>query len=167
MVCGVFLFAEDRPAKVVYEDDHIRVEAKSDARPASTAKREKDRSDEPKPEEIVPRTYPIADVLTFVPTPAAKQGLSSKPAQPRFQPLIEHLRRSTGADHWRDEQTSMRFYETTLSLVIRQTPEIHERIVGELSRLRRNQAVTVTVAITFVAGPRRELQELTASFAGE
>ena len=57
--------------------------------------------------------------------------------------------------------------QNPLSLVIRQTPKMHERIADELGRLREEHSVIVTVALTFVTGPRRELQELRAAFPGE
>lgn len=163
MACGVGLYAEDRPVKVVYEDDNIRVETKTGA----TTKSEKARTDEPQAEVLVPRTYHVADVLTCLQTPEAKQKQPSKLLEASFQTLIEHLQRSTGENHWKDEQGSIRSYETTLSLVIRTTPQMHERIAEELGRLRKEGIVTVSVAIAFVTGPRRELQELMTAFPGE
>lgn len=115
------------------------------------------------------RTYPVADFVVPIPVPAVpvfNLDQPSKPAEAKFQYLVEHLRRLTGSKAW-VEEASIRTHETTLSLIIRQTPEIHEQICDELSRLRHEMDLQVTLAFTIVTGSRGELAQLAAEYAGE
>src|SRR4051812_28855981 len=91
--------------------------------------------DRPKPAgaEYVHRTYPVEDLVTPIPSATFPSNVGHAPRRLRYQPLIEHLRRTTGADAWRTESSSMQFYEHTSTLVIKQTPELHRRIVDEMS----------------------------------
>lgn len=118
---------------------------------------------------LVSRTYPVADLA--VPLPAAQFPVfnldePAKAAPPRFVYLIEHLRRLTGQNTWNGQATIIPF-ENTLSLVIRQTPEIHEQIADELGRLRRELDVQVTLDLVIVVGSRGELASLVADYVGE
>lgn len=106
--------------------------------------------------ELVTRTYPVADFV--IPT---------KPAKPRFDDVIQYIQKVTGAKAWERAGGSIRTHETTLSLVIRQTPDIHERIADALGQLRRHHDVQVSVAITIVTGPRKDIEALSADFQGE
>ncbi len=60
-------------------------------------------------------------------------------------------------DSWAEHggQGNMRTYETTLSLVVRQTHNVHEEIRDLLSQLRRLQDIQVTLAVRSL-----EVQEL-------
>ena len=119
--------------------------------------------------ELVVRTYPVADFVVPAPVPqipVVNLDQPQKQAEPKFQYLIEHLRRLTGAKAW-GGGASIRTDEKTLSMVIRQTPQMHERIADELGRLRREMDVQVTLALTIVTGSRGELAPLVAEYAGE
>lgn len=107
--------------------------------------------------ELVVRTYPVAELVIPV-----KQS-----AKPRFDDLIQYLQTTIGEKAWNREGASIRTSEMTLSLVIRQTPDGHERIADALGKLRRQQDLQVSVAITIVTGPRREIQALSNEFPGE
>lgn len=106
--------------------------------------------------ELVTRTYPVADFVIPI-----------KPAKPRFDDVIEYIKGSTGEKVWNREGASIRTSEMTLSLVIRQTQDVHEQIADVLGQLRRQQDVQVSVAITIVSGPRKEIETLSAEFQGE
>lgn len=165
---GVFLWAggqaaaDDQPAQPARQNTVITKYQPAKSRSPVLAERA--------PIELVARTYPVADLITPVAAvqfPAVNLDQPQKPVPPRFQFLIEHLRRLTGAEAWRDKETSFRFFETTLSLVVRQAPEVHRQIAEELSRMRRESDLQIVLELMIVTGSRGELADLVAAYAGE
>lgn len=104
------------------------------------------------------RTYPVADLV--VPIPPAKTSTL------QFAELERYLRELTGAQAW-NENDSIKPYEKTLSLVIRQTPSVHDRIAKALNHLRSELDVQTVVEFRVVTGPRKEIAALAAAFPGE
>lgn len=117
------------------------------------------------------RTYLVADLVVPIPKANVSEAESDQrvPDAPKYQfePLVRHLKRITGAANWRPGKGEIEESATTLSLVIRQTPAVHDRIVDELKRLRRDQDLQVTQALTIITGPRRDIAALAAAFPGE
>lgn len=107
--------------------------------------------------ELVTKTYPVAELVMPV----------KQPAKARFDDLIQYIHDATGKKTWNREGPSIRTSEMTLSLVIRQTQDVHEQIADALGKLRRQQDIQVSVAITIVSGPRKEIEALSADFQGE
>ena len=69
-----------------------------------------------------------------------------------FQPLIDLIQSTVAADSWDvvGGQGAIRPFETNLSLVVRQTQEVHEEIADLLEQLRRLQDLQVTIEVRFI-----------------
>lgn len=69
-----------------------------------------------------------------------------------YDTLIELITRTIAPDSWEQVggPASIQRFETTLSLVIRQTQAVHEEITDLLKQLRRLQDLQVTVEVRFV-----------------
>jgi general secretion pathway protein D len=69
-----------------------------------------------------------------------------------FDSLIELITSTVSPDSWDDVggPGSIAPFETNLSLVIRQTEEVHEEIVDLLEQLRRLQDLQVTIEVRFI-----------------
>ena len=108
------------------------------------------------------RTYPVADLVVPMPQ-RVSLDMRKKPA--KFDPpnpkmvekvtradcdnLIELIATTVEPDSWAEKggSGSMRSYETTLSLVIRQTQKVHEEIHELLDQLRRLQDIQVCLEL--------------------
>lgn len=113
------------------------------------------------------RTYPVADLVVPIPNPtSAPPAHFDKTCEQGFQALEQHLRRVIGPAAW-GENTSIKPYSKTLSLVVRQTSSAHERIADELSRLRRELDAQAALAFHVITGPRDEIAALADQFPGE
>jgi peroxiredoxin len=120
---------------------------------------------------IEARIYPVAPLVVRIPM----ENLSTVPTDQQvpdapknhFEPLIRHLKKITGTPNWTPGKGEIEESAGTLSLVIRQTPAIHDRIVDELKNLRREQDLQLTQSVTIVTGPRREIAKLADAFPGE
>ncbi len=112
------------------------------------------------------RTYPVADLVVPIPSPTDRAPYVDKAFPKEFEALEQHLRRTTGADAW-NENGSIQRYEKTLSLVVRQTAAVHEKIADELNRLRRELDAQVALEMHIITGPRNEIAALAAAFPGE
>lgn len=104
-------------------------------------------------------TYQVADLIVPIP-------LSSEQVEPSTGALERHLREIISPAAWKSDG-SIHFHPTTLSLVIRQTKAVHEKIAGELERLRRKLDVQASLTIHVVVGPRAHIAELAEAFPGE
>ena len=112
-------------------------------------------------------TYAVADLVVPLPGPKSASGaLADKKFENEFLALERHLRRLTGTDAW-TENCSIQRYEPTLSLVIRQSAAVHERIADELSRLRRELDVQVELVMHVITGPREQIAALANDFPGD
>jgi RNA polymerase sigma factor (sigma-70 family) len=94
---------------------------------------------------MVTRVYNVADLVVphdFGPA----LGLARKPPRPEFEPLIDLIRSTVAPDSWGDDPTTMGtitpFY-LNISLIIRQTPEVHDELVQRLRQLRRLRGLTI------------------------
>jgi hypothetical protein len=74
------------------------------------------------------RIYNVADLV--MPLPGVRDA-----ANVEFAPVVELIRASIDPDSW-GQGADIQTYEATLSLVVRQTPENHDRISHLLSELR-------------------------------
>eukprot|EP00913_Durusdinium_trenchii_P008811 g8277.t1 len=110
---------------------------------------------------LIVKNYPVADLV--VPVPGSVQ-LPAKPAQPRkraaieIQPLIKLIQTRIAPKSWgpMEAQGTIRSFEKTLSLVVRQTADVHQQIAELLTRLRRLQDVQVTLAIQTIEVPQSD-----------
>jgi hypothetical protein len=87
--------------------------------------------------------------------------------KPRFDEVIAFIHRETGAENWERDDVSIRAYDTTLSLVIRQTASMHEKIADKLGQLRRDGSTQVSCSFVVITGPRGEIAPLAERFPGE
>ncbi len=73
-------------------------------------------------------------------------------SQADFDSLIELIQSTVQPESWEDVggPGSVAPFETNLSLVIRQTEEVHEEIVDLLEQLRRMQDLQVTIEVRFI-----------------
>ncbi len=118
-------------------------------------------------------TYHVADLVIPVPQ-RVTLDLRGKAERPEQKPSAEELNKTATniadadsliqliqstihPDSWSERGGSgaIRFYETTLSLVVRQPPKVHEQLRDLLEQLRRLQDLQVSLAIRTI-----ELQEL-------
>jgi hypothetical protein len=122
-------------------------------------------------EPMVPRTYPVADLVTPIPTNRWPAGAADKQApkapEYHFDMLVKHIKKVTGPENWTKDQGEIKELPQTLSVVIRQTPAMHEQIVDVLRRLRKEQDVQVCIELIIVTGPRQDIAEAAAAFPGE
>lgn len=121
------------------------------------------------------KTYPVADLVIPIPqrvsldlrekerpgqTTMAEESNKSAPATSdhRIHPnpivtdtegLMQLIQSTVHPDSWdeRGGSGAIKFYETTLSLVVRQTPKVHEELRDLLEQLRRLQDVQVCLAL--------------------
>lgn len=113
------------------------------------------------------RNYPVADLVVPIPNfPSKAEAEFDKSCKEGFLALEQHLRHVTGKDVWNDS-TSMKPYATTLSLVVRQTAGVHEKLAEELSRLRHELDAQVALEIRVITGPRDQIASLAEAFPGE
>jgi hypothetical protein len=110
---------------------------------------------------ITVRTYPVSDLLFGVPKQVTVDlRKKTARAEPRkdgeftqgivdFDGLRQLVLTTVEPDSWDEKggQGSLRFYETTLSLVVRQTQSVHEQIRELLEQLRRLQDLQVCLAV--------------------
>lgn len=71
-----------------------------------------------------------------------------------FDSLIELITKTVDPESWKDNgqgEGTIEKFETNLSLVIRQTQEIHEQIAELLEQLRRLQDLQVTIEVRFIS----------------
>ena len=83
-----------------------------------------------------------------------------------FSPLMDLITSTIAPDSW--EQTggeaTVKPFETTLSLIIRQTQKVHEEIADLLSQLRRLQDLQVTIEVRFVTVSDRFFERIGIDF---
>ncbi len=83
-----------------------------------------------------------------------------------FDPLMELIQATIEPESW-DEvggPGSVRPFETTLSLVVRQTQAVHDQIADLLDQLRRLQDLQVTVEVRFVTVSDRFFERIGVDF---
>ncbi|MBT6153602.1 MAG: BON domain-containing protein [Planctomycetaceae bacterium] len=108
-------------------------------------------------------TYPVADLVIPIPTAGpvpeyelapkdGKDALSARSPAIDFDALTETILSTVQPDSWDKVggPASMQPFETTLSLVIRQTPEAHKEIAGLIAQLRRLQDLQVALESRFI-----------------
>lgn len=85
---------------------------------------------------------------------------------PDFTSLQDLIVSTIAPDSWDSVggQASVRHYETTLSLVIRQTQKVHEEIADLLDQLRRLQDLQVTIEVRFVTVTDRFFERIGIDF---
>jgi|GEM_PF-2660570 len=139
-------------------DEHPRSWAELAAqRKSKRAQRQAQPADETEP---VTLFYSVADLV--IPIPAVVTAGFDVPAetpqslQAEFKPLIEKIK-AIEPSTWTEAGGvgTVQPYATTLSLVVRQTQAVHDKIVTLLSHLRREQDIQVGVEIRLVEVPDR------------
>ncbi|MBL8817266.1 MAG: hypothetical protein JNL58_14665 [Planctomyces sp.] len=80
---------------------------------------------------LVLTAYPVADLV--VPAGSGRPKVD-------YLTVAELIKSTIKPDSWRDDWGQITFAELNLSLVIRQTPEVHAEIAKLLSQLRNDQA---------------------------
>lgn len=108
---------------------------------------------------VPPGGLPFAQVapdalggLAGIPTTDPNERLRGAAPTPDFNTLVDLITTTVAPDTWEEVggNGSIRHYETTLSLVIRQTQKVHEEIADLLNQLRRLQDLQVTIEVRFV-----------------
>lgn len=121
-------------------------------------------SNKPARNEMELKVYPVADLIVPIETLRVvvddKGQEATAPRLPRkpefhFKQLIELIRDCAAPESWgeRNDQGAMWSFETNLSLVVRQTPEIHDRIAELLGALRHAQDLQVTLQLATIRLP--------------
>lgn len=95
---------------------------------------------------LVEKSYHVADLVTPV-----RMDLDAEKSTPKNLEvqLMDTIRTSVLPASWAGQggQATMKYFPLGMSLVIRQTPEVHERIGALLAELRRAQDVEVSVEV--------------------
>uniref|UniRef100_A0A7C4QX10 Type II/III secretion system secretin-like domain-containing protein n=1 Tax=Schlesneria paludicola TaxID=360056 RepID=A0A7C4QX10_9PLAN len=108
---------------------------------------------------VPPAGQPFAQVapdalggLAGVPGLDANERLRGAAPTPDFNTLVDLITTTVAPDSWQEVggNGSIRHYETTLSLVVRQTQKVHEEIADLLTQLRRLQDLQVTIEVRIV-----------------
>ena len=83
-----------------------------------------------------------------------------------FDTLSDLIITTIEPDTWAETggSGSLRSYETTLSLVIRQTQKVHEEIRDLLEQLRRLQDLQVTIEVRFITVADRFFEQIGIDF---
>lgn len=99
------------------------------------------------------RTYPVADLVTPVP------GKMVPSVDESFEKLIALVSNTIEPASWAapNGNGAIHKYDQTLSLVIRQTPEVHQRIVHLLSSLRSLHSWQIVLDLAIVENPPADL----------
>lgn len=114
-----------------------------------------------KPAEMTLRVYAVADLVVPIPgaltapqpaadTPRAARE-AKRPAVPDMQPLIGLIRATIAPDSWREGMIVAK--EDSLSLVIRQTSDVHQKIDELLGQLRKLYDVQVVLTLRAIESP--------------
>lgn len=121
----------------------------------------------PAPVEVAPtvsRVYPVADLVVPI-----EQGHGHKPALKTVEKqLIRLIQSYVAPNSWAAQggDGNIDYYPVGMSLLVRQTPAVHEEIQDLLTALRRLQDVQVTVETRIVSVSPELLQQL-GFLAGE
>ncbi|WP_145029146.1 hypothetical protein [Caulifigura coniformis] len=100
------------------------------------------------PEPLVTKVYQVADLVV----PLASESGAKKSSD--FEWLIDLIELRTGADCWPQGggQGALTVHESTLSLVVRQSHAMHERIADLLSEVRGTGDLALSVEIQLIQG---------------
>jgi hypothetical protein len=122
---------------------------------------------------MVTATYPVADLVIPIPQritldlgdkpeKLAPQKANGRAPVADFKELTQLVVSTIHPDSWDEKggSGSIRSYETTLSLVVRQTPKVHEELRDLLEQLRRLQDLQVSLAIRMIEVDRIENKAL-------
>lgn len=132
------------------------------------------------PADLTVRTYAVADLVVPIPRtatigisgpvgPARATGIgveTDKLDKLDFETLIELVTSTVDPDSWSEVggHGSVQFHETTLSLVIRQTDDVHDEVADLLQQLRRLQDVQVTLELRYVEVPNAAFERIGVDF---
>jgi general secretion pathway protein D len=136
----------------------------------------------PAPERLVTATYPVADLITppgSLPTAAAPAGAPPKvgwtvapeaaarcgtapAAKATEEQLMKRITASVSPASWAGAggAGTIDYFPLTMSLVVNQTPAVHEQVAGLLATLRRLQDLEVVVEVRFLSVPDDVLARL-------
>lgn len=130
------------------DDEKVSKRQEWDARPA-----DQDVLDPQSPEPLIDKVYPVADLVIPMAAEPIIVSLDGKPAKnsppphlnPDFEALVNLVTTTIHPDSWESVggQGSISCSENTLSLVVTQRPEIHERLAEIFEQLRRIQDVQI------------------------
>jgi type II secretory pathway component GspD/PulD (secretin) len=106
----------------------------------------------PKVVVLVERVYPIADLIVPISEDVSTGDSPAKQAEPAKtleSKLMNLLCSSVAPESWKDNGglATMQYFPLGMSLVIRQTADVHERIAALLAELRRPHDVEVAVEL--------------------
>jgi hypothetical protein len=92
----------------------------------------------PAPDEFLVKTYTVADLVT----PRVDSGSND----PNFTPLIERIKSTVFPSSWerKESAATIRPFNSTLSIVVRQTPLGHAAIERLLEKMRRDLPQTIS-----------------------
>ena len=119
---------------------------------------------------LIPATYAVADLVVGVPerltldlTKGASSSLQTDirtdsqfgEATVAFDELAELITTTVEPDSWKEAggEGTIRTSETTLSLVIRQTQQVHEEISDLLDQIRRLRDISVALRVEVLSAP--------------
>jgi hypothetical protein len=120
---------------------------------------------EPK-EQLVRATYPVADLV--IPTAeSAKTARMGKPQLTLEDRLIRQIVRTIQPTTWNDNggKGTIQYFGPTMSLVVKQTPQIQEQVADLLARLRKDQDMQVALEIRFVSISEDACERIGAEFS--
>lgn len=106
---------------------------------------------------LVTMTYSVADLVVPLPrkivTPQKSSPTILPPVKPRFEPLIDLIKKKITPEYWQDQQKSTGLIianQETLSLVVRHTREAHDQIAELLQKLRSVQNLMIQLELQLV-----------------
>lgn len=121
-------------------------------------------------------TYPVADLVIPIPGMVTFPKTSAKPAAGNqataanivapgnadFDTLVKLITGTVDPNSWEavGGPGSIRSFDTTLSLVIRQTQQTHKKIAVLLAQLRRLQDVQITLSSRIITLPKSRWEKL-------
>lgn len=124
---------------------------------------------EPK-EHLTVKVYAVADLVVPAGDILAVRGASPErqpPAKAEFKPLVELISKTIEPDSWKKEGRTMAAMDVNLSLVVTQTPAVHEQIAVLLQELRSKQDQIVQLEIEVVSATLEAAHEAGLDLASE
>jgi hypothetical protein len=116
-------------------------------------------------EQMVRKSYPVADLVT--PTAEfAKTARMGKPQPTLEDRLIRQIVQTVQPATWNDNggAGSIQYFGPTMSLVVKQTPQVQEQVADLLGQLRKAQDMQVALEIRFVSIPEDASERIGADF---
>jgi general secretion pathway protein D len=118
---------------------------------------------------LVLRSYPVAELVVPVAGTPADSGKKDKPGKPtatREEDLIKTIEKTVAPETWASHggRATIEYFPLTMTLVVNQTPDVHEQVAELLEKLSREQNTEVALEVRLVSVPESFLERVGVDF---